>query len=145
MNIKLSDKQIEQIAEDLDCGEKCFYNIETKEVKSIIDTTDSWDLTDEYKAELAEIEGNQDNYFEFKKMDSRSFFLTMEAFISEIPDERFRNKLVNALNKPKPFRNFKIEIDKESDYRQSWFDFKKQKMIEWVKDQIEDFHTSNLE
>ncbi len=143
MKIQLSNKQIETIAEELDCGLRCLYNIRTNEIKSIIDTQDPLDLTDDLEEELAEIEENLDDYFEFEKMDSRTSFQVMEEFIDEIPDERFQNRLINALNKPKPFRNFKFEIDENGDYRQAWFDFKKQKMIEWVNNQSDSFNSTN--
>ena len=144
MKIQVSNKQIETIAEELHCGLRCFYNIQTNEIKSIIDIDDQLDLTDELKEDLAEIEENWDDYFEFEKMDSRSSFQVMEEFIDAIPDERFQNRLINALNKPKPFRNFKFEIDNNGEYRQAWFDFKKQKMIEWVKDQIDSFNSTDV-
>lgn len=144
MEIQISDKQIESISDELDSGLRCFYNFRTKEIKSAIDSIDPLDLTDEMEEELAEIEENRDDYFEFQKMGSRSSFQLMEEFVEEIPDERFQNRLINALNKPKPFRNFKYEIDDNGEYRQAWFDFKKQKMIKWVRDQINSFNSSSV-
>jgi hypothetical protein len=31
--MKLNDKQIEEIADNLDCGMRCFYNLKTGEIK----------------------------------------------------------------------------------------------------------------
>lgn len=143
MKIQLSDWEIETIADELDCGLTCFYHLQTKEVRCIVDPTEAYDLMDEMEAEMAEIEENRDDYFEFRKMDSRSSFLLMEAFAEEVADEHFRNRLISALNRPKPFRNFKFEIDNNGDYRQNWFDFKRQKMMDWVRGQIEAFNESN--
>lgn len=143
MKIQLSDKEIETIAEELDCGFKCFYNLQTKEVKCIMDPNEAYDLMDEMKEEMAEIEENWDDYFEFEKMDSKFSFLIMEGFVEEVPDESFRNRLISALSRPKPFRNFKFEIDNKGDYRQNWFDFKRQKMIDWVRGQIQAFNSGN--
>ena len=62
----------------------------------------------------------------------------MEDFTDELPDNtRIKVTLIEALNKRKPFREFKYEIDNSGDYRQLWFDFKNQKMIEYVKDRID--------
>lgn len=62
----------------------------------------------------------------------------MEDFADELPDNtRIKVTLIEALNKRKPFREFKYEIDNSGDYRQLWFDFKNQKMIEYVKDRID--------
>ena len=140
MNIQLSDKEIESIAEELDCGFKCFYNLQTKEVRCLIDPNEADDLMDEMKEEMAEIDENRDDYFEFGKMDSKFSFLIMERFVEEVPDESFRNRLISAFSRPKPFRNFKFEIENKEGYRQKWFDFEKQKMIDWVRDQIQAFN-----
>jgi hypothetical protein len=69
-------------------------------------------------------------------MDSNQSFRVMERFVDRVDSEKFREKLINALNRRKPFRNFKYQID-DSDYRQDWFDFKLQQNMEWVKEQIE--------
>lgn len=140
MKIQISEMQIEEIAEELDSGLKCFYNFRTKKLKFIIDSNDPWDMTEEEGLKLAEIEKNPVDFFEIERMDSGTSFLVMEEFTEEVSDEKFRNRLINALNRPKPFRNFKFEIDGNSSYRQKWFDFRNQKMIDWVKNQIEGFN-----
>lgn len=62
----------------------------------------------------------------------------MEDFTDGLPDNtRIKVTLIEALNKRKPFREFKYEIDNSGDYRQLWFDFKNQKMIEYVKDRVD--------
>ena len=35
--IKLADQQIKEIAENLDCGMKCFFNKQTGEIKTLLD------------------------------------------------------------------------------------------------------------
>lgn len=61
----------------------------------------------------------------------------MEKFIEEIDNEKLKNKLYIALQKRKPFRNFKWEIDYSGEYRQKWFDYKNQKYRDFVKHQGE--------
>ncbi len=39
--MKLTEKQIEEIAENLDCGLRCFYNLKTGEIKTKLNS-DSW-------------------------------------------------------------------------------------------------------
>lgn len=65
----LTTKQIEEIAELLDCGMKCYYNIKTEEIKSILDA-DRWMETDDelWENELEEIENNRNDYVEFEGM-----------------------------------------------------------------------------
>ena len=61
----------------------------------------------------------------------------MADFAENVDSIKLRESLINALNKKHPFQNFKWIIDNSGPYRQKWFDFKNQRLIEWVKDQLE--------
>jgi hypothetical protein len=89
-----------------------------------------WDEANE------EIENNFDSYVEIQKMDSYESFRLMETFIGTVDNEQLRDRLNEALRRPKPFANFKFDIDNSGLYRQKWFDFKKRQMIEWVRGQV---------
>lgn len=136
--MKLTEKQIAEIADELDCGMRCFYNLKTGEIKTIINS-DNWIGADEEPWEEVwnEIEDNWDDYFEFKGLESHESFQIMADFAENIENKRLQNNLINALNRRKPFQNFKWHIDNSGEYRQQWFDFKKMRYIEWVKEQIE--------
>lgn len=136
--IKLTEEQIREIADNLDCGLRSYYNKKTGEIKSVINP-DSWEGADmePWENELEEIDENWDDYIEFDNLESHESFEIMEDFAESIDDARLQEKLFHALNKSKPFRNFKWEIDNSGEYRQIWFDFKKARYIQMVKDQIE--------
>lgn len=136
--MKLTEKQIAEIAEELDCGMRCFYNLKTGEIKTIINS-DNWIGADEEPWEEVwnEIEDNWDDYFEFKGLESHESYQIMADFAENVENKRLQNNLINALNRRKPFQNFKWHIDNSGEYRQQWFDFKKMRYIEWVKEQIE--------
>src|SRR6056297_1070258 len=87
--------------------------------------------------QIQEIDENWDDYFEFEGFESHESFKIMEDFAEIVEDTKLRNNLINALNRPKPFRNFKWQIDNSGDYRQQWFDFKKMQYIQWIKEQID--------
>jgi len=106
----------------------------------LIDKDQALDLMEEDLESWAEIEANGSDYFEIEKMDSRDSFYMMEKFAENVTDSKFKTRLYQALNKPKPFRNFKHEIDNNWDYRQDWFDFKKQKSISYVQERINNFN-----
>ena len=55
----------------------------------------------------------------------------MEEFVEEVPDGKFQNELINALNRKRPFANFKHLVE-NSEYRQNWFDFKQNYLEEHV-------------
>jgi len=136
--MKPTEKQIQEIAENLDCGMRCFYNLKTGEIKTLLDF-DSWIGADEelWEEESKEIDENWDDYFEFEGFESHESFKIMEDFAEIVEDTKLRNNLINALNRPKPFRNFKWQIDNSGDYRQQWFDYKNMRYIQWIKEQID--------
>jgi len=148
----LTDVQINEIADGLDSGMKCYYNLLTGNIKTIIDF-DSWAGADDelWEDDINEIDEHFGDFFVFENMSSRDSFNLMVDFVDVVVDSNIQSKLINALNKSKPFRNFKHAIDNSGEYRQQWFDFKKSRYIEWVKDQIEtenelnDFQKSLIE
>jgi hypothetical protein len=141
--MKLSEEQIKEIAEELDAGMRCYFNLKTGEIRSMIDLN-RWAGADEepWEEVIKEIEDHWDDYHEFEAMDTHDSFSLMADFATTVDNDRLQNKLINALNRPKPFANFKWEIDNSGDYRQQWFDFKKERYMEWVREQIEDYNRS---
>lgn len=134
----LTDDQIKEIADSLEAGMKCYYNRLTGNIKTIIDF-DSWIGADDelWEEDLNEIDEHFGDYFVFENMTSHDSFNLMVDFVDLVVDSRIQTKLINALNKSKPFRNFKHVIDNSGEYRQQWFDFKRGRYIEWVQDQID--------
>jgi len=142
--MKFTEKEIEEIADNLDCGMRCFYNLKSGEIKFLINF-DNWIGADEdpWEDEFKEIDENFDDYFEFQGFDSHESFQIMADFAEIVEDSILKNKLINALNRAKPFQNFKWQIDNSGEFRQRWFDFKKSYYISRVKTQI-DLYTENL-
>lgn len=140
--ITVTKEKIKGIAEDLDCGMKCYYNKKTKEITTILDF-DSHPGADEEPWEdvIDEVEENWDDLVEFERMDSRESFRVMADYTDLVDDSALREKLIDALNRPKPFGTFKWIIDNSGEYRQKWFEFKNQKYIEWVKKRISDLNS----
>jgi len=140
----LTDVQIREIADCMESGMKCYYNRLTGDIKTIIDF-DSWIYADEelWEEDLNEIDEHFGDYFVFENMTSNDSFNLMADFVDVVDDSKIQSKLINALNKPKPFSNFKRAIDVSGDYRQQWFEFKTSRYIDWVKEQI-DFENRKL-
>ncbi|MCT4589638.1 MAG: UPF0158 family protein [Carboxylicivirga sp.] len=140
MAIKPSHKQINEIAEHLECGMRCYFNLKTGEIKTIINM-DTWEIADEeiWQDEINEIEKNAEDYFKFEGMNSHESFNLMVDFTNYIDNIQLKERLIKALNRAKPFRNFKWEIDKSVVYRQHWFDYKTTRYIQLVNKQIELF------
>jgi hypothetical protein len=136
--MKLTEKQIEEIADNLDSGMRCFYNLKTGEIKTILNF-DNWIGADEepWEEESKEIDENWGDYFEFVGFESHESFQIMADFAESIEDNRLQNNLIDALNKRKPFQNFKWQIDNSGEFRQQWFDYKKMRYIQWIIEQID--------
>nr|WP_315421790.1 UPF0158 family protein [uncultured Pedobacter sp.] len=135
----LTSEQIKEIADTIDCGFVCHWNIKNNSL-IFIPNDEGFDPADNdaWDEDIKELKTNSSEYKEIEKPDSTESFRFMEDFTDELPDNtRIKVTLIEALNKRKPFREFKYEIDNSGDYRQLWFDFKNQKMIEYVNNKID--------
>jgi hypothetical protein len=85
-----------------------------------------------------EIDKNFADYIEIMGMESRESFRVMVNFVAAVDDEKIKDKLIEALDRPKPFRNFKFAIDNSGEYRDKWFRFKDEKLMDWVHEQLQE-------
>jgi hypothetical protein len=140
--IELSEEQIKSIAEELDAGMRCFYHKDTKEIKSVIDL-DRHIYADEelWEESINEIDREREKYIEFKALSSKESYSIMKDFALSLEDKKMQERLLYALDKPKPFGNFKYEIDYSEEYRDLWFKFKNKRYIDRVKEQIDEFNS----
>ena len=132
--IILPESKINEIAELLDCGFRCFINRHSFEMISIPDTLKHSSIdTDAWQTENNELDNNYDDYLEIDPLESSESFKIMENFIETIEDSnKLKKQLYQSINKKHPFRNFKEIIDNSGMFRQKWFDFKSTKIKEWV-------------
>lgn len=137
-SIYLSAGQIREIAQFLDGGFRCFYNLKTREIRTTINF-DCWpDSEEDAWAEIEqELESNREDYFEFSGLESFEVFRVMADFAFSIDDPELHERLTEALERPRPFSNFKWLVDRSGPYRQQWFDYKNSRYMERVKKQIE--------
>lgn len=143
--INLTKEQIWSIAQDLDMGMRCFYHLKTGEIETTPNFHDSnWfgQDTEPWQEVLDKLDENWGEYFEFDRMTSLESFSLMEDFADTVDNKKLQDRLYKALNRSKPFRNFKWEIDNSGEYRQIWFDFKNNRLIEFVKIQIERYNSA---
>src|SRR4030043_372779 len=106
--ISLTKDQIKEIAEQLDCGMRCYINKETGEIKTVLNF-ESWQTDDKEPWEdvLNELDENWDKYFEIERMESHESFKIMADVTETVDHPELRDKLINALNRKHPFQNFK--------------------------------------
>jgi len=143
---KLDQNIINEIAQELDCGNDCYYNTKTKELICLLNA-DAREMGDEeyymeiFKDDFSKIKKHKKDLIKFEVLESYESFKIMEDFKNEIKDEQFKEKLNEALNKRKPFQNFKYLID-TSEFRESWFAFKQKELEKIVVKTIERYNAS---
>lgn len=130
-------KLINGIAQSIDAGLVCYVNMQTMEVVEIYkEMFDEYDLDFEGKEEdeidevakglkddLDKIE-SWDKKLEIEPLYPNESYKIMECFIGDIiPKGSLQEKLYNAINRQKPFANFRYIVD-NSDYLQDWYDYK---------------------
>jgi len=134
-----SDKNIIQIiAENLDCGNDCYYNPETNEIVTIPNfshISDEEEFKEIFRMDLARVNERKADFTKFEVLENFESFKIMERFVAQMSDQQFKSELENTLRNKKPFQNFKYSID-NSDLRQKWFDFKLSKLEKIVENQL---------
>jgi hypothetical protein len=73
----------------------------------------------------------------FRMLDTippREAFGWMERFASSQEDPATRDRLLDALDRPRPFRSFKDALFEFPAVREAWFRFEEERQIEYVRD-----------
>jgi hypothetical protein len=136
----LTNEQIREIADQLDCGFRCFWNTETKDLIFVPDLSKHPDIDESaWDKENHILKSQWDKFKEIESLDSNDSFKIMGDFVDKLPDGiSLKFELVNALKNKKPFSHFKYIIDNSGDYREAWFDFKQKWLQNWVQEKFSD-------
>ncbi|MEQ1675892.1 MAG: UPF0158 family protein [Chitinophagaceae bacterium] len=135
--MEVSKEILNEIADSLQSGFKCFIHRDTGEVVTYMDPDQfpNMDLKD-WKEEISKVRKYKKKFIEIEGMNSSANFRIMEEFVDTLDNSSTRIRLLTALEGHKPFANFKIQIDNSGDYRELWFSFQQQKTVEWVLNQL---------
>ena len=128
---------LNDIADSMEASMKCFIHKTTFEVVTIPDEDrfPEMDLED-WEEDIDKVFGNSD-YIEIEAMDSSDSFKIMEDFTLSLPECATKIRLITALEGHKPFGNFNHQIHNAGKERDQWFQFRRERGIEWVKDQLQ--------
>jgi hypothetical protein len=121
----LTPKIISEIAGHLNCRENCYYNSKTNQIITIpqfLEIYDDEEYNELFQKDIDEVNNHKSEYIKIEVLKSFESFKIMERFTDKISEDHFKNSLEKILQKKKPFRNFKYEID-NSEYREAWFEF----------------------
>tara|TARA_R110002126_G_C10333519_1_gene490107 strand:- start:116 stop:532 length:417 start_codon:yes stop_codon:yes gene_type:complete len=134
----LKQNIIREIAQELDCGNECYYNLKTNEIIAIPNfsqVSDEEEFKEIFRKDLEKINGNKTGFIKIEIPENFQSFKIMERFVVQLNDQNFKSELQDILGNKKPFRNFKNTID-QSEFRQSWFDFKQKELEKTVENQL---------
>jgi|TARA_B110000116_G_C16328531_1_gene355678 hypothetical protein len=129
---------IKEIAQELDCGNDCFYNIKTNEIitiPSFFETLDETEFKKIFQSDLTRIEKQKDDLIKFEVLESFQSFKIMEEFVRQLSDQQLQSELENILANKKPFQNFKFIIE-QTEFRNNWFEFKQSELEKIVEKQF---------
>lgn len=134
----LKQNIIREIAQELDCGNDCFYHLKTNEIIAIpnfLEVPDDEEVKEMLRKDFEKINRNNSGFIKIEIPKSFQSFKIMERFAEQLNDQNFKLKLQVVLGNIKPFQNFKNTID-QSEFRQSWFDFKQKELEKMVENQL---------
>jgi len=129
---------IKEIAQELDCGNDCYYNFKTSEILALPNFSQIFDdeeFKESFKESIEKIDKHKADFIKIEVLDSFESFKIMERFVEQITDKKLQMELENVLTNKKPFQNFKHKID-HSVFRQSWFEFKQSELEKNVENQL---------
>ena len=102
-------------------------------MRKVIDSDNQFGFEeDPYRREMIDrIEKEWSEYAIIPPMCSVDAFEVMIAFLDVVKDIDLQYQLNKILQRKSPFANFKWEVE-HSEYRQKWFDLRKEKYIDYT-------------
>lgn len=134
--MNISERQIDDIAQDLSSGMICYIHKETNAIKALFDESHEYyaDLDmDLWGDEIREVQDNLEKYIKIEKWSTHEAFRFMVDFVQEVDNPKIKERLTEALNRGKPFRNFRRVVDNQGDIDQQWFEYRDKRQREWVR------------
>ena len=135
--MELSKPKKEEIACWIECGMICYYHKKTGETEIHPDLNQPGVYVEFWQELLDKIEADRKNYAEFRPMHSSEAYQLMVDFAHQLEDEPLKFEILEQLDNPKPFKNFKRIID-NSPQSPHWFDFRLNAHLTFVEKQWEE-------
>jgi Uncharacterised protein family (UPF0158) len=138
MTVNITTDKIKNIAQELDCGMKCFYHIATGDIESYPDESKGYAGFEEefWEDIIKKVKKNRKQYISFEGMESHESFRMMETFIGNIEDPKTKTYFEEAIGRRKPFQQFKACLHEYDGLQQQWYEFKDEQLIKWVEEQL---------
>ena len=118
---------VKEIAEYLEMGHIVFVNPETLEIDSVSKDYDPLATGIEYDYDKVA------DWIEIEPLESHESYEIMESFVENLPENKEKNKLADAVRGYKPFANFNRLIH-NSEERENWFKYRTYWLEKYVID-----------
>jgi hypothetical protein len=111
--LELTHGQKKDLAELLASGMKCYVHKKTNEVVYFPDELRAGGLVDEelWIDNITKVEEAYEEYVRVEAMSTRESFTMTERFVEAVKEAPLHGRLIKALSRPKPFRNFKDVVE----------------------------------
>lgn len=113
---------------------RAFINMETLEIEIYV--AEDFFIDNEMEDTATEEIENIGKFLPVEHEDSSTAYKVMEAFTETVKDRQVKYRLASALQKRRPFANFKVVID-NSIIREQWFQFRDEAYAEIAKQWLE--------
>ena len=136
---KITNRQIEEMAQRYGGIDVIFVNIKTGEVRFLMDLNQKYLDDDEgsIQKKYDEIEAEKEDWVTLKNLNTREEYQIMESFIPKVRTKKIRDQLLLALTGYKPFRNFIDQIHQMALERDEWFEHRTKYNINHIRDFLE--------
>jgi hypothetical protein len=110
------------------------------DIESLLENLDVPDWQKDELRTANDVENNfGDRYIAIPGADSNQGYEDMQEFADSVTNPKARNRLLGALERRHPFRQFKDVLYDFPDVQQQWYQFKdnlqKTRAIEWLTDE----------
>lgn len=128
---------LNEIADNLEAGFICYLHRDTFELVAIPDPDQHLYMEgDIWKEEMSKVRKNKKKFIVIEQMMPSDEFRVMADFVDSLPHNEIKIRLLTALEGQKPFANFKHQINNSGEYREQWFAFRRQKILEWIQNEL---------
>ena len=139
--LKIGLDELYSAMEDSSYEDEYYLDLETGEILFISDYMD-----DEETGKLKDqVEEDSDRYERIPEAESHEGYEDMVEFIATVKDERLVELLEVAINGKGAFRRFKDVLLNYPEERESWFQFKDDRMEEKALEWLDDIDVSLIE
>ncbi|GEM_PF-6691365 len=131
---RATDEQIEEIAEEMIMGQKCYWNKKSSEPLFLLSDDEDIDFDRTvWDENLAEFNKNFSDYVEIEMLSDAEFQAIMSDFAESLTDSNeLKSKLLADRNSDKPFKTFEEILEDYEDEVELWFEFQYKKVQEIV-------------